>query len=190
MEQNKHILTNAIKRLPEFGPDDKLWDSVRQKLQEGRLDEALQNLPVYAPGPLTWQAISANLPGRRATLTWWYAAAVLLIASLAGAWMYMKGPDKRIEFSQEMADLRLQSGGQPETDLAYQKLEAYCQTKSPVCDKQDYKHLKVEYEKLNLASEQLHQAIGNYNTEPELVHQLNDVERRKTAVLNEMAKMI
>jgi hypothetical protein len=190
MEQNRHILTSAIKRLPESGPDDKLWDSIQQKLHEDPLNEALKNLPVFAPGPVTWQAICSNLPGKRASLTWWYVASAVLIASLAGAWMYTKGLDKDVEFSQELADLRLQSSGQPETDLAYKKLETYCQTESLVCNMQDYKRLKAEYEKLNLASEQLHHAIGNYNTEPELVHQFNDVERQKTAVLNEMAKMI
>jgi phosphoglycerate-specific signal transduction histidine kinase len=189
MEQNKHILINAIKRLPEFGPDDKLWDSIQQKLQEGRLNEALQNLPVYAPSELTWENISANLPRKRVSMSWWYAASVALIVSLA-AWMYENELDKQIQFSQEMADIRLQAGEQPETDLAYQKLQAYCQTETLVCERQDYRRLKDEYEKLHLASEQLFHAIGNYNTEPALVRQFNEVERQKAAVLNEMAKMI
>jgi len=190
MEQNKNNLTNAIRRLPESAPDEKLWDTIQEKLQEGRLNEALQRLPIYDPGPVNWESIAANLPRRRSHMTWWYAAAVLVIAGLAAAWMYTKGPDHPVEFSQEMADLRLQSDGQTETDLAYQRLESYCQTETLVCDRQDYKRLKDEYEKLYLASEQLHHAIGNYNTAPELVRQFNDIERQKTAVLNEMAKMI
>lgn len=190
MEQNKHRLSKALPQLSQFLPDDKLWDSIQQKLQEGQLNEALQDLPIYEPQQEVWQAISASLPARRVTIRWWYAASVLLIVGLATAWMLNKSPDQSIDFSQEIADMRLQSGQQPETDLAYQKLVAYCQTETLVCQRKDYKLLKDEYEKLDLASEQLHDVIGSYNTEPELVRQFNNVERQKTAVLNEMAKMI
>lgn len=101
-----------------------------------------------------------------------------------------KGLYKHINFPQETADPRLQSDKQPGTDMAYQKLTNYCQTETLVCQRKDYKLLKDEYEKLEMASEQLHQAIGSYNTEPELVRQFNNEERQKTAVLNEMVKMI
>jgi hypothetical protein len=190
MEENKHILSNALRKLADYVPDDQLWDSIQQKLQEDKLCEALQNLPEYSPQPMAWEKISQELPRRHTSVTWWYAASVLLIAGLSAALIYSKGFDKHIDFSQERADLRLQADKLPETDLAYQQLAAYCQTETLVCARKDYKLLKDEYEKLEMASEQLHQAIGSYNTEPELVRQFNNVERQKTAILNEMAKMI
>jgi hypothetical protein len=190
MEENKHILSKALQQLPEHLPEAKLWVSIQQKLQEGRLNDALQNLPLYEPAPATWESISAGITRKRNAFTWWSAASVLLIAGVAAAWLFSQHLGQRIAFSQDVADLRLQPGGQPNTDLAYQKLLIYCQTETFVCEKKEYKLLKDEYEKLEMASEQLHNAMGNFNSEPELVRQFDNVEQQKAAILNEMAKMI
>lgn len=190
MEENKNTLSKSLRELPEYVPDARLWGSIQQKLQEGMLHQALQSLPDYTPAPATWESISAKLPRKQSSFKWQYAASILLVMALSAAWLWNRGVGQQVDFSLETADLRLQSAGQPRTDLAYQQLLAYCQTETSVCERKEYRLLKDEYEKLEMASEQLSHAIGRYNTEPELVRQLNNVEKQKTAILNEMAKMI
>ena len=76
------------------------------------------------------------------------------------------------------------------TDQQYHLLKTYCETETLVCKSTEYKSLQQEYERLSSASEQLVQAIGDYNTEPALLRQYNEIERQKTDILNAMAKMI
>ena len=59
---------------------------------------------------------------------------------------------------------------------------AYCEAETVVCDTKNFKRLQQEYETLKEAAEQLQQAMGTYNTEPELIRQFSIVEQEKAEI--------
>jgi hypothetical protein len=191
MEHNREILKDALQNLPSYEPKEMVWNGIDQKLNELPLQQALANLPEYEPDDRIWEVLELNSnPKRKILVTWWYAAAMLLLVGPLGFWLMNKDEGRMITYSEELVDDRLQITEKQETDYQYQKLKAWCESETLVCNTVDFKQLKEEYETLKLASEQLQAAMGNYNSEPELVRQLSMVEQEKAGILNKMAKMI
>ena len=190
MDHNKKTLENALSKLSSYEPKDEVWTGIHQKLNEIPLQNALQNLPEYEPEELIWNTIettSIKKPRYRFT---WYAAAVILISGALGFWVSFQSTSTNVSYSEEKVDSRLTLENELVTDSQYDQLKAYCEAETVVCSSKDFKDLTNEYETLRSASEQLQQAMGNYNTEPELMRQFSLLEREKTEILNKMAKMI
>jgi hypothetical protein len=191
MEKNVNILRDALAKLPSSGPSDLIWAEIERKLSETPLKKALDKLPEFEPDEFVWEAIKSKTAKSTGKIgSWWYAAAVLLIAGIGGLWLAQRNPAPTIAFSQEVIDARLQLKNEDVTDVHYEKLKAYCEAETTVCSNKNFKRLQDEYETLQTAGQHLQQAMGKYNTEPELVRQFSIVEREKAELLNEMAKMI
>ena len=191
MEYNINNLREALAKLPSSGPSDQIWLEIDRKLSEGPLQNALKELPVFEPDEHIWEAIEGKVPNRsRLSMVWWYAAAVMLVGGITGLWALRRNTAPMVAYSQEIVDERLQAKKDQETDQQYEKLKAYCEAETMVCNDKNFKRLQQEYEKLQTATQQLQQAMGAYNTEPELIRQFSLVEQEKAEVLNEMAKMI
>ncbi|KAA6438302.1 hypothetical protein FEM33_16525 [Dyadobacter flavalbus] len=190
MEKNNHLLKNALAKLPDYTPDESCWDSLSRNLDELPLKTALKKLPEYEPDEMLWEMIGSKPAVKKNLNIRQYAAAVILIAGMAGVWLLGKDNEKQIAFSQEKQDKRLQATAEQITDQEYQKLKAYCETETLICTSKDYRQLQHEYEKLAGAAAELQEAIGAYNTEPELVRQFATIEQQKAEVLNKMAEMI
>lgn len=191
MEQNRNNLKKALGGMQEYEPGENLWASLNEKLTEQRLRQALRQLPDHEPDEVLWELISRKSPRpMQSAFLWWFAASVLFTAGILGIWISVGKNKPTVAYSEEKADPRLRIGAEQVTDVQYQKLKAYCEAETIVCNSLDYKNLQQEYETLSSAATQLEQAIGEFNTEPELIRQFNDVEQKKARVLNEMAKMI
>lgn len=191
MEYNINNLREALAKLPSSGPSDQIWLEIDRKLSEVPLQNALKELPVFEPDEHIWAAIEGKVPNRsRSNMAWWYAAAVILVGGITGLWASKRSTAPMVAYSQEIVDERLQAKKDQETDQQYEKLKAYCEAETMVCNDKNFKRLQQEYEKLQTATQQLQQAMGAYNTEPELIRQFSLVEQEKAEVLNEMAKMI
>ncbi|MCF0070217.1 DUF3450 domain-containing protein [Dyadobacter sp. CY261] len=188
MEKNHSNLQNAIRRFPAYEPGDEVWNAISEEMNARPLKQALTKMPQYDPDEKLWDLIERkNVRERR--LKWWYAAATILLATGA-AWLMWPGNSTRIAYSQETVDQRLQMDAGVKTDQQYQVLKTYCETETLVCNTREYRTLQAEYERLSSASQQLELAIGDFNTEPALLRQYNEIERQKTDILNAMAKMI
>ncbi|MCE6987973.1 hypothetical protein [Dyadobacter sp. CY323] len=189
MEKNHHILKKAISKLPDYEPGEELWSALNENLAEQPLKAAVKELPEYEPDALLWEIISRKTI-KKPTFTWWYAAAMVVAGLSLGLLIYKNDAQQQVSYSIEKVDSRLQNEGGQVTDTQYQRLKAYCEMETLVCNSKDYRRLQEEYEKLDDASVQLRQAIGEYNTEVELIRQVTILEEQKADVLNEMAKMI
>ncbi|TLV02176.1 hypothetical protein [Dyadobacter luticola] len=189
MEKNQDNLKNALAKMNDYEPDEKVWSALSQNMDELPLKTALSEMPLYEPDEQLWNLIVHRPEKTNLRATWRYAAAAILIG-IIGNLLFQKTANQSISYSQEKADERLQADGSLLTDEKYAHLKAYCETETLVCNSKNYKRLQQEYEKLDAAADQLQQAIGAYNTEPELVRQFSAVEEQKAEVLNEMAKMI
>lgn len=191
MEYNINNLRDALAKLPSSGPSDQIWKEIDRKLNEVPLQNALKELPVLAPDAQIWDVLESKLPVRnRRDLRWWYAAAVMLVGSIGGLWVSKSGSATMIAYSEEIVDQRLFTKMDQSTDQQYEKLMAYCEAETAVCSDQNFRRLQQEYQILQTATKQLQQAMGAYNTAPELVRQFSLVEQEKAEVLNELAKLI
>ncbi|MCE7060695.1 hypothetical protein [Dyadobacter sp. CY343] len=190
MEETNHdTLKKALAKLPGYTPAPVAWLAICERLEEAPLQHAITQLPGHEPDEKLWELIERKAPGRKRIFHWPYAAAVLL-AGFIGIWIWRVNRQPAVFYSQIEIDQRLQAHDVLDTDVQYEKLKAYCETETPVCNTGEYKQLSAEFENLHAASAQLQEVIGQYNTEPELVKQLNSIEKQKAAILNEMAKMI
>nr|WP_295932497.1 hypothetical protein [uncultured Dyadobacter sp.] len=187
METNHKNLQNALRQLREYEPEERIWEGMRQKMNDAPLQAALAQMPEYEPDERLWTLINRRPVHRR--FGWGYAAAAMIVIS-AGLLLGKIKTGLPVSYTEEQVDVRLQTDTHLVTDEQYQKLKTYCETETLVCNSQDYRYLQQEYERLSSASEALQQAIGSFNTEPELMRQFNDVEQQKTLILNKMAKMI
>jgi hypothetical protein len=190
MEKNHDILKNALTKLPYYVPGEGVWKSLEDELDELPLKSALKTLPEYEPDDKLWAMITEKSKTWIYAGYWKYAAAVTLLLGIAGAWLIGINAKTPVVYRQEWVDSRLQADAVEVTDQQYEKLKAYCETETLVCNNDDYKRLQQEYEKLTKASGELEQAIGQYNTAPELVRQFTTIEQQKANILNEMAKLI
>ena len=190
-EINKELLNKALAELNTYEPGEQLWSQIHENLNELPLQQAIKNLTDYEPDDKIWALIEKESfvnKIRKAVI--WYAAATLLLASFLGLWLSLPVQPPEVLISQQQIDSRLQASEQAATDEQFNTLKTYCETETVVCDRPDFKQLTHEYETLRLASQQLQQAIGSYNTEPDLMRQLSALEQEKADILNKMAKMI
>ena len=191
MEHHKNILKDALSKLPAFQPSDHVWAGIETKLKEIPLHEALKKLPSLEPEEFIWENIqSKSVKEKYRNPIWWYAAAMIFLAVPIGFWFAQNPANASVSYSKETMDVRLQVKKTKSTDLQYDKLKRYCEAETVVCKSPDFRQLQQEYEALVRASRQLQDAMGAYNTEPELMRQFSIVEQGKAEILNEMAKMI
>lgn len=191
MEINREILKSALEKLPAYEPSELIWTGIEANLAEIPLQISITKLPEYDPTDNVWDNIEREIPKEHVSRnTWWFAAAAVLVVSSIGFWMSLQTKTASISYSKQMIDSRLQVDNEQDTDMQFQKLKAYCEGEALVCESKNFKRLKAEYETLNSAAEQLKNAMGEFNTEPELAKQFNMLEREKGDILNEMAKMI
>jgi len=191
MEHQKGKLQQALAKLPTFEPQEDIWAGINRVLDEFPLQNALQKLPFTEPDESVWRKIEGEIGAdNKLNLGWWYAAAVIFLTGFGGFWFVKNQSKSAVAYSQETIDLRLQVKNEPLTDQQYEKLKSYCEAETIVCGNKNFRRLQEEYETLSMASKRLQQAMGNYNTEPELIRQFSLLEQEKAEVLNEMAKMI
>lgn len=86
-EKNRHVLKEALAKMPTYLAPTHVWERIRAGLNEG--GSRLKELPVYSAPADAWQNIKSQLEPRRRPTTYWLvglgiAATVLLLALLPG----------------------------------------------------------------------------------------------------------
>ncbi|MBA4853125.1 hypothetical protein [Emticicia sp. BO119] len=179
-------------QLPEYEPSDEVWKRIEAGLNNDFMQKAISQLPEYEPDEEIWSNINRELNQKKPKLIVWkwasIAASVLLIA---GILIYTKPWNTTdISYSQEKIEKQLLLSSTDDSQKQYEMIMAYCKEQTYVCQNPEFKELKSELEDLNDASIQLKEAVGNYNTEPELMAQLSTIEQQKADVIRKMAMKI
>ncbi|WP_337044094.1 hypothetical protein [Emticicia sp. 17c] len=179
--------------LPEYEPSEEIWKNIEARLNDDTLQKAISQLPAYEPDEKNWDGIIAQLtvvqPKSRmgAWLAIAVAASVILVAGIL--FFYVSIPDN-VRYSEEKIDDNLLLRPADDSQKQYEMLMAYCKQQTYVCQNQEFERLKTELEELNTASNELKSAIGNYNTEPELIEQLTSIEQQKSDIIRKMVTKI
>lgn len=178
-------------QLPEYEPSDDVWKKIEASLNDDVMQKAISQLRNYEPTEVVWTGINRGLNQQTPKLINWrwvaVAASVLLIASM---WLYQQNDTPSISFSEEKLDKQLLFSSTDNSQKQYEMIVAYCKQQTYVCQNPEFKELKSELEELNSASIQLKEAVGEYNTEPELMAQLSAIEQQKASIIRKMAMNI
>lgn len=178
-------------QLPEYEPSDEVWKKIEAGLNQDVLQKAIGQLPEFEPTEEIWSAINQELNLQKPKLIIWkwasVAASILLIAEIL---LYRPWNKPEISYSQEKLDKQLLLSPGDDSQKQYEMIVAYCKQETYVCQNREFKELKSELEELNSASVQLKEAVGTYNTEPELMAQLSTIEQQKADIIRKMAMKI
>lgn len=182
-------------KLPTYTPPESVWEAVERGLEEAPLQEALHRLPTHTPPTELWAAIEQELPRPviRRSGGWQYAAAAVVTGLLFFVGYFLlrfQQEESRVTYSEEHIPTKALPSGNIALDRQYEKLQAFCKTKTTVCEKPEFKHLKQQLDDLTLASKQLKEAIGEYNTDAALASQLSEIEQERAQLLQKLAERI
>ena len=180
-------------KLPTYTPPESVWEAVEQGLNEAPLKEALQHLPTHEPPAQVWLELDETLPAARPLRWWRYAAAAAitgLLCFVGYVFLHSQSEDAKLTYSQEKAFPSALPTQNEALDQQYEKLQAFCETKTPVCEKPEFKDLKHQLDELTIASRQLKEALGEYNTDASLSSQLSDIEHERAELLKKLSERI
>lgn len=217
-ELNKHILDEALQKLPIYSPKPLLWEQISVGLDEMVAQEAYdasrKALPVYSPPINLWDRIESELDTPVSTPETKPApvipirkkiysrslkyAAVIVFAITAGAYLFLTNHSGAIEYTdsvqvnygQERVVLASYTPDWEEDEDAFQTVLSFCQEQSFVCERPDFRILKDELLELNHARESLKDALMRYGDDAELIAQLTQVEMERSDVLKKMISKI
>lgn len=193
MQENKaHILSKAIKELPNYTPPSAVWEQIEMQLQETALHKAIAQLPVHQPPSTVWRQIERRLsPLRSINKRAAIAASIVLMAS-AGIWylskqdtnnvtmVYTTEPSQIIDFESDWLD------DEEAFERAKQKFAQYVFLEEQV----EYKVLLEELEELETAKASVEAAFERYGKQPHLVVQMKNISLKQSEVLKKMVAFI
>lgn len=173
-------------KLPEYEPSDSIWQRIEAKLNQDSFQQVVKKLPEYEPEEKVWANISSKLNKSKSGPIKWAVAAYIIV----GFALYFSLKNNEVTYTkQEIApDLLLTENDK--SQYGYEEIKKICSEDRIVCEKPEFKELESELEELNSASIELKMAIGAYNTEPELITQLTEIENQKSDIIRKMVAQI
>ena len=203
LEKNKNILQDALIRLPEHNAPEMLWPKLEAGLQlEALIDSKIPLLPEHQPPDWVWTNLDAQInsakPGAQkpGLVRMWplWAAVASICLLLCAVWFMMPsgsegGAEVSIRYSEEKADTVLLALAREPEDEAFRLVAAICRQPAPVCKDPEFIQLKAELDELTSAKSELREAMGLYETNPELNEQLTRIERERSELLRKMMNL-
>ena len=194
LEKNKDKLSQLLGQLPVYQPPGEVWEQIEQSFPE-KSAKGLERLPQYEPPERVWTKIESGLnqktPKPRPYLLWITAAAavtalVWLVWSAAPLEVNSGATVSGISFSREFVDASLLQRDWEQDDEDFELVSKLCATSSFTCANPDMQTLQMELEELTEAKEALEKALGTYGADADMIAQLAQIERRRTAILKRM----
>jgi hypothetical protein len=209
-EIHSETLHRAIHALPTYQAPIMAWDKIENALhieQDQVLRTAIQQLPTHIAPPQIWKNIAQSLDSPKTSLKivktsylrYAVAAASIGVVLATGLWFLNKSDNvssvaqiENVTYSQEVAALPTET---QKTDIvthdeAIKKVNTFCEKQAVVCEKPDFQALKSELEELTAAKNELQEAIGEFNTDENLVAQLSSIEEEREEILKKLLNKI
>jgi len=191
-----HPFQQALRQLPTYEPSTGLWDRIRHDLDRQEvLQEAIRELPTYEPSAGLWERIEPQLskPKRRILRSWWATAAALLALAVALPLLWPRDkPLETITFEtvQQSGWQELQWELPPDDEEAIREVAQRFAQSIVARQSETYHLLQSELNELDAAKDELQDILNTYGMDPELIHQLKDIELQRAEVVKRMAAYI
>lgn len=209
-ELNNSILEKALNKLPLHAPPAFVWENIGVELKTKEV-KIIQFKP--------WRlAIAASLIGFVFSFSWLNtepnkltnisqvknSVAINNVSKLPHIKIIkvvetppsetVKINNKKMQmaliFSEEKIDERLLLKEDTNAENQYMLVKQFCQQEIFVCQTNDFQQLKSELERLNSASQELKTAMGEFNTDPDMMAQLTQIELQRADIIKKIVAKI
>jgi hypothetical protein len=193
---SRNPFQRALENLPTYEPSPGLWDRIQRDLAHKEvLQSAIRELPVYEPSPGLWDRIAADLPKAksRSLSGWWAVAAALLALAVALPLLWPRDkPLETITFEtvQQSGWQELQWELPPDDEEAIREVAQRFAQSRIARQSETYHLLQSELNELDAAKRELEGVLNTYGMDPDLIHQLKDIELQRSEVVKRMAAYI
>ena len=196
-EINKHILKQAISKLPSHKPKKDLWAEIEKELDnDNKLKNVIDQLPKYSPDEKLWEKIDEKLElntriisiykheNRRVVSFLKIAATVLVLISIGGITAKILSTNanenkEQIVYSEEIIETNTISVDESSVS-ENKKLTAFinqaCQAMPDVCGKPEFADLKNQLQDLQNEQEKLKKSIKKNSDNTELLKYQLEIE--------------
>ncbi len=197
MENNKeYYLKNAIKQLPDYQPDTRVWSNIITSMEfDTFLEKNIIQLSHYEPNSTVWDNIATQLPIKnRRTINWrWQLSiaatfAVLLIALVSIH--QQRQPRFSLQNSTEEHMPTLLMDDWEAAATSYALVEDLCKQYPFFCEQEIVQMLKTEIAELNTAKLEIEQAMAQYGKQAVFIHQMKKIEQSRATALKQLVAML
>jgi hypothetical protein len=200
-ELNRHTLEKSLRQLPEYQAPEEVWQLLEAALDaDEQVAASARQLPEYQAPDHIWDDIEKALesPARQKPAAIRVLLRPLIAIAAVGLLLFFvrdffKTPptdSETIVVTQAYLNERLHAPAQEKEDPAFEYVHTLCQSRAPVCEQPEFRHLKSELDELTAAKETLRRELGQYGDDPGLAAQLARIERERTGLLRQMMSMI
>ena len=209
-EVNPETLQKAIKAMRNYNAPLSVWEKLETCLPtdtDAVLRAAIKQLPTHDAPPQLWLGISEALDApvvmlkvvKKSYLRYAVAAASVGVVLACSLWFLNKSSRasdivqlENVSYTQELAILptEVEKVAAIAHDKDIEKVNKFCEKQVVVCEKPDFQALKSELEELTEAKKELQEAIGEFNTDQNLVAQLSSIEEERGEILKKLMTKI
>ena len=206
-ELNKDTLKKALAQLPTYAPEASVWAAIDVQLQINNVKHDLKSdFNQYTPPSFIWDNLEkqleldnseSNTPIvtlkkqgvlRQLNIQKWAMAAAVagLIFTVFSVLKPKNTEGVDFKYSTEVVDNQLIKNDWNDGEADFKMVEDFCQQQITACETPVFKTLKHELDELNAAREDIKKAIGDFNSNEDLMLQLKDIEQQRTTVLKQI----
>ncbi|MEM1215242.1 MAG: hypothetical protein AAGJ82_06135 [Bacteroidota bacterium] len=204
-EKNRNTLRSALRQMQSYEPPADAWSALEARLgepaktTEAPLLAAIDRLPSHTPPVGVWNKLTQDLDQQRddakrirlhARRQWMLRiAAVVVLALTAGVVLNNRLADRpniSKKYTQEtMQQFQLDIDWDADEGTFEQLEQQLAQLNDPTLNK-----LRLEYEELSLAHEDVQGMLKAYGQDPQLVRKMADIERERTDIYRQILEQM
>lgn len=200
-EKNKHILAEAIQKLPTYSVPEGIWGGIEQGLmveeQNDLIEENIPFLPEYNPPESIWDSIETSLaeapPATKVVRLRWQKvvayAAVLGGLSFAFFWLSTGGDEMSVSiaYSEEIIEESSLDNDWNTDEEDFEMVLAALDESPVFAQIPAIQDLKVALEELDMAKMEIEEMIEAYGKDEAIIAQIRDIELERTDVIKKLA---
>lgn len=195
MEKNRKILLEALQKLPEYPPDNKLWERMETSLESVSFNSAFHRLSQIEPPEIIWKHIDEELINReyraklKSLVKWSLVAAAVLVL---GYFIFtaVNTYNNSISYSEELQTTRYFLQWQDDDAVVDQTLALICVEKPEVCQSSEFKKMERELEFLYQSKQTIVKQMSQYATNCDLELLLTKIELERTDIINQIVAIV
>jgi hypothetical protein len=182
--------------LNQYAPPFFIWDSLEKQLELDNSELKIKNLELSTAfnselnrelntsiKPLKKQGLLRQLNLRKWAMAATIAGMVFTVFTVLKP-KNTEGGD--FKYSTETVDNQLIKNDWNDSEADFKMVEDFCQQQITACETPVFKTLKHELDELNTAREDIKNAIGDFNSNADLIMQLRDIEQQRATVLKQI----
>jgi hypothetical protein len=186
----------TINALQQYNPPSFIWDNLEKQLDDelkiknlrlneplvDNVSETLKVSETYAL-PIKKQGLLRQLSVQKWAMAAAIAGMIFTIFSVL-----KRGNTEGVDFkySTEVVDNQLIKNDWNDSEADFKMVEDFCQQQITACETPVFKTLKHELDELNAAREDIKNALGDFNSNADLMLQLKDIEQQRATVLKQI----